>query len=107
MAVLAFHAQPVIQAQGFPIAFHGVVYADPTDGMVMRLEVEMDVPTGYPFDETGWDVDYGAVTLSGRELILPVKAVTRSCRGKSMWRNEMQFTGYRKYEADSTVTFEQ
>jgi hypothetical protein len=106
MAVLAFRAQRVIQAQGLPLAFHGVVYADPTDGMVMRLEVQGDVPPGSLFDETGWDVDYGAVTLSGRELILPVKAVTRFRRGKALWRNEMQFTGYRKYEADSTVTFE-
>ncbi len=106
VAVLAFHAQPVIQAQGVPITFHGLVYADPTDGMVMRLEVEGDVPPVSLFDETGWDVDYGAVTLSGRELVLPVKAVTRFRRANSPWRNEMQFTGYRKYEADSTVTFE-
>lgn len=107
MAVLAFRAEkPVIQAQGLPLAFHGLVYANPADGMVMRLEVEGDVPPGSLFDETGWDVDYGSVTLSGRELILPVKAVTRFRRGKSMWRNEMVFTGYRKYEADSTVTFE-
>jgi hypothetical protein len=106
MAVLSFHAQPVIQAQGFSIAFHGLVYADPSDGMVMRLEMEVDAPPGYPFDETGWEVDYGAVTLSGRELILPLKAITHFRRAKSVWRNEMEFTGYRKYEADSTVTFE-
>jgi hypothetical protein len=106
MAVLAFRAQRVLQAQGLPLAFHGLVYADPTDGMVLRLEVQGDVPPGSLFDETGWDVDYGPMRLSGRELILPVKAVTRFRRGKSVWRNEMQFTGYRKYEADSTVTFE-
>jgi len=106
VAVFSFRAQPVIQAQGFAIAFHGLVYADPADGMPMRLEMEVDAPPGYPFDATGWDVDYGAVALSGRELILPVKAVTHFRRGKSVWRNEMQFTGYRKYDADSTVTFE-
>jgi hypothetical protein len=104
-AVLAFRAKKAIQAQGLPLAFHGLVYADPTDGMLMRLEVEGDVPPSSLFDETGWEADYEAVTLSGRELILPVRAVTRFRRGKSLWRNEMQFTGYRKYEADSTVTF--
>ncbi len=105
-AVFWFHAQAIIQTKGSPLGFHGLVYADPADGMVLRLEVETDVPPGYAFDETGWDVDYGAVTLSGRELLLPVKAVTRFRRATSVWRNEMEFTGYRKYEADSTVSFE-
>jgi hypothetical protein len=104
--VRAFRANRVMEAQGLPLAFHGVVYADPMDGMVMRLEVAGDVPPGSLFDETGWDVDYRPVKLSGRELILPVKAGTRFRRANSLWRNEMQFTGYRKYEADSTVTFE-
>jgi hypothetical protein len=108
MAVLAFRAsKQMIQGQGLPLAFHGLIYADPTDGMVMRIEVQGDVPPGSLFDETGWDADYGAVTLSGRELILPVKAVTRFRRGVSLWRNDMQSTGYRRYEADSTVTFNQ
>jgi hypothetical protein len=106
IAVFGFRAKAMIQAQGFAIAFHGLVYADPESGMPMRTETEVDAPPGYPFDATGWEADYGPVMLSGRELILPVKMVTRFRRAKSVWKNEMEFTGYRKYEADSTVTFE-
>jgi hypothetical protein len=38
-------------------------------------------------------------------MVLPVKAVARYRVNKLLTRNEIQFTGYRKYEADSKVTF--
>jgi hypothetical protein len=110
MAVATFRVPP--GAKNYPdgkhayvIGFHGLVYADASDGMVMRLETHVDGPTGYPFQESGWDIDYGPVTISGRELILPVKVVARYREGRFLSRNEIQFTDYRKYEADSTVTF--
>lgn len=110
VAVLAFKAKPFIKnypdgKHGYLITFHGIVYADPSDGMPWRLEVEGVGPPGYPFQESGWDTDYRAVQISGRELVLPVKAVSRLRRGNFLARNEMQFSNYRKYEADSTVTF--
>ena len=110
VAAFAFRAQPIVKnypdgKRGFLLAFHGLVYADPADGMVLRLETHTDAPQGYPFEDGSGDVDYRAVTISNRKLILPVKATTRLRRGKLLSRNEMQFTEYRKYEADSTVTF--
>ncbi len=110
MAVFGFRAKPVSKnypdgKHGFPIGFHGLVYAEPSDGMVMRIETFVDAPPGYPFEESGWDVTYGSVSISGRELVLPVKATVHARRGKNLSRNELQFTGYRKYETDSTVTF--
>ena len=38
--------------------------------------------------------------------MLPVKAVAGYREGKLLTRNEIQFTGYRKYDADSKVTFD-
>jgi hypothetical protein len=92
--------------RAYLIGFHGLVYANPEDGMPLRLEVHVDGPEGYPFQESGWDIDYGTVTIAGRELVLPVKAVARYRVNKLLTRNEIQFTGYRKYEADSKVTFD-
>jgi hypothetical protein len=110
MAVFAFKVAPLFKnypdgKHAFLIGFHGLVYGDADDGKVMRLEVHVDGPDGYPFQESGWDIDYGAVAISGRELLLPVKAVARYRVDKLLARNEIQFTGYRKYEADSKVTF--
>ena len=110
MAVFSFRVPPGAKnypdgKHAFVIAFHGLVYADPSDGMVMRRETHVDGPPGYPYEESGWDIDYGPVTISGREMILPVKVVARYREGRFLSRNEIQFTNYRKYEADSTVTF--
>ena len=107
VAVLSFRAKPVTNVNGFLLGFHGVVYADPADGMPLRLEVQTDAPAGFGFDESGWDADYAPVTLSGRELVLPVRAVTHYHGNKAQWKNEIQLSGYRKYEADSTVKFDQ
>src|SRR5208282_2674296 len=100
LAVFAFRVAPsdknYANGHAFVIGYHGLAYADPADGMVLRLEVHVDGPPGYPFQESGLDVDYGPVTISGRELVLPVKAVTHGRNGKLSARNEIQFTGYRK-----------
>lgn len=111
VAVLSFTAQPVVKnypdgKHGYPIGFHGLVFADPSEGMPLRIEAHVDPPPGYPFQDSGWDADYGPVNISGRELMLPVKGTTYVTRGKNRAKNELTFTGYRKYEADSTVTFD-
>jgi hypothetical protein len=115
MAVFTFRVAPWIKnypdgRHPYLLGYHGVVFADAEDGMVRRLEVHDDPPPGYPFQDSGWDVDYGPITISGRELVLPVKAVMHLRINKTLFkrssRNEIQFTDYRKFEADSTVTFE-
>jgi hypothetical protein len=110
IAVFSFRVAPWIKnfadrVHPWLIGFHGLIYADSGDGMVTRLELHDDGPPDYPLQDAGWDVDYAPVRISGRELVLPVKAVSRERIGRLLQRNEIQFTGYRKYEADSTVTF--
>ena len=100
MAVFSFRVPPGAKnypdgKHAFVIAFHGLVYADPSDGMVMRRETHVDGPPGYPYEESGWDIDYEPVTISGREMILPVKVVARYREGRFLSRNEIQSTNYR------------
>ncbi len=111
MAVFAFKVAPFDKnfpdgKRAYVIGFHGLVYGDAEDGTVMRLEVHVDGPPGYPFQESGWDIDYGLVSISGKELLLPVKTVARYRVDKLLGRNEIQFTGYRKYNVDSKLTFD-
>jgi hypothetical protein len=110
MAVFAFRV--ALSIKSYPdgktpylLGYHGLIYADPEEGLSTRLEVHDDPPSAYPFKDSGWDVDYGHVTISGRQLFLPVKALTHLRRGKLLSRSEIQFTNYRKYEAASTVRF--
>jgi hypothetical protein len=52
------------------------------------------------------ETDYAPVTISDRELILPAKAVMTSVRGKRHYRSDIQFSGYRKYQADAKIRFD-
>ena len=63
-------------------------------------------PPGYPFGEVRVETDYAPVTISDRELILPTKAVMTTVRGKRRYQTEIQFSGYRKYQTDTTIRFD-
>ncbi len=86
----------------------GRILFDDTTGNLVRTESSSVGPPGYPFDEARDETDYAPVTISDREWILPTKAVlTTTVRGgKRRYRSEIQFSRYRKYQADSSIRFD-
>ena len=84
----------------------GQIIFDDTAGDLVRTESSSVGPRGYPFGETRVETDYARVTISDRELILPTKAVMTTVRGKRRYQSEIQFSGYRKYHADTTIRFD-
>jgi hypothetical protein len=112
LAVFAFQVPPSIsthplvnQSQSFLVGYHGLIYADPSSGDMARLEAQMDAPKDFPFQEDGFEIDYGQVEISGQAFLLPVRSVGRVRDGKLLTKNEIEFGEYRKYGADATVTF--
>ena len=84
----------------------GRIIFDETAGSLTRTESSSVGPPGYPFGEVRVETDYAPVTISDRELILPTKAVMTTARGKRLFRSEIQFSNYRKYQADTTIQFD-
>ena len=73
VAIFAFQVPPSIsthplvnQSQIFLVGYHGLVYADPASGDMARLEAQMDAPKDFPFQEDGFDIDYGQVDIAGQ-----------------------------------------
>ena len=88
-------------------AYHGVIYARKSDNVVMRITLECDdIPASFPIQDVKLDLWYGVQRLSGHEFILPVKWESTSRDGKEMSRNSASFALYRKYEAETSITFE-
>jgi hypothetical protein len=86
--------------------YHGVIYARRSDNVIMRITLECDdIPATFPVQEVKLDLWYGVRKLSDHEFILPVKWDSTSRDGKQMWRSSAEFSLYRKYEADTTITF--
>jgi hypothetical protein len=108
IAVIAYQAVGENYPDGktrYELKVTGRVVFDDTAGNLVRTESSSVGPPRYPFGEVRVETDYAPVTISGRELILPTKAVMTTARGKRRYQSEIQFSGYRKYQADTTIRF--
>jgi len=76
----------------------------------LRIEQgTIDMPKLFPFDTVETVTDYAFISLAaGQKYLLPADAEVLSClRGTSnCTRNRLEFRNYRKFGADSTITFE-
>ena len=88
------------------LGMHGLVWASTSDESLIRLESDEDAPPHYPFRNNRTEVDYEPVDIAGTQFVLPVQAVTGGLTGKSMYRNVVKFTNYRKFQAETNVQFD-
>ena len=90
-------------------AYSGTVWIDKATSNVMRIEEQTDsLPTSFPFDKAESVVEYGFMNIDGKSYPLPVHSDILTCqRGTSICtKNDINFQNYRKFGADSTVTFD-
>ncbi len=86
--------------------YHGNVYVDRGTSAVMKLTLQADdLPAGFPVRDVNLTLDYDHVDISGRDFILPLKAVLTSREGaKFLIKNDVEFHMYRKFTAESSIT---
>lgn len=93
------------------LGHHGMVWANCQSGAVMRFLTETDlgevrrigrrVPLGLRIE-----VRYAPVAIGSEEFLLPQSAVESALFYKTWTKSEIQFLQFRKYDASSTVTFD-
>jgi hypothetical protein len=83
-------------------AYHGLLYIDKQARRVMRITHEPeDVPASHsPGSES---VDYEMVTVAGGEYLLPVADTYETHTGKTLFKNDSIYLGYRKFTAESSM----
>jgi hypothetical protein len=90
-------------------SYSGTVWIDKETRNVMRIEEETGpMPSGFPFDKAEAVVEYNFVHLDVNNYVLPVHSEILTCqRGtSSCTKNEINFQNYKKFAADSTITFD-
>jgi len=90
-------------------AYSGTMWVDKETFNVMRIEEQTaPLPTSFPFDKAESVVEYGFVRIDGKAYPLPVSSEILTCqRGSSTCtKNDINFRNYRKFGADSNVTFD-
>jgi hypothetical protein len=88
------------------VPYRGSVYADPATGAVWRItDTASDIPLALMTREISTTVDYGEIQIGEKKYLLPLEAVVALLLDNKKVRNELEFQGYRKFEADSVITF--
>ena len=89
-------------------AFTGTIFIDKETFNIMRIEEQTGpMPSNFPFDKAESVVEYSFVRIDNKSYTLPVHSEVLTCqRGSSTCtKNEINFQNYRKFAADSTITF--
>jgi hypothetical protein len=85
----------------------GLVYVDRETNRVMRYAAEAEsIPENWPILRTPSVVDYDFADIGGQPYLLPRRVDSRVVTRRQQSRNVLEFTNYRKFSGESSVTFE-
>jgi len=103
------HWHVEVESQPYMPAYSGTIWIDKENFRVLRIEMSaQDMPRRYPLDQVEWAVDYDYVLIGEGKYLLPTHSESLSCARSSnqCTRNVIEFRNYRKFTADTNITFE-
>jgi hypothetical protein len=93
----------------FSPAFDGTIWIDNGTGQVLRILISArGLAKNYPSDIIESTIDYDLVKIADASYVLPVRSELLTCQqhGNLCFRNVSVFRDYKKFEADTSLTFE-
>jgi hypothetical protein len=89
-------------------AYEGEVFVDDTTKQVLRVSLDsVNIPADFRVRVARSVLDYDYQTISGQKFLLPMKLTTRLDDNRHyMSRNDVEFRNYRKFSADTVLTFD-
>jgi hypothetical protein len=88
-------------------AMEGMLYLDGESLEIVRIANHAaDIEVGFPVRQASTMLDYAPQDVGGKRYVLPLHAEIRLGTGQIRTRNIVEFTGYRKFEGESTITFD-
>jgi hypothetical protein len=90
-------------------AYKGTIWIDKETRRVLRIEQQaLGLPRDFAYDKAESMVEYGYVNIEGTRYLLPIQSVNMACNTGSSGcsRNVIEFRNYRKFSADSSITFD-
>ncbi|MGD1073067.1 MAG: hypothetical protein ABSB15_23355 [Bryobacteraceae bacterium] len=90
-------------------AYKGTIWIDKETRRVLRVEQQaVLLPRDFAYDKAESMVEYGYVSIEGTRYLLPLQSVNMACNTGTSGcsRNVIEFRNYRKFSADSNITFD-
>jgi hypothetical protein len=86
--------------------YHGEVFIEKGQNVIWRITVEPEPPASFPMQSIRQVLDYRYTDISGQRFLLPVNGqIVMRAEGVGS-KNEIEFRSYRKYSADTSITFD-
>ncbi len=95
-------------------AYEGELFVDADSGAILRITRKAKPPADFPTMRTDTAVEYGFVDIGGKSHLCPLRSVIASTASSSSARyhgwvlhylNELEFSDYQKFVANSTLQF--
>lgn len=87
--------------------YKGLIYIDKTSPIVMRVTLEAEnIPASFPIQVATTVLDYDFTSISNNQFLLPLRSEMQMREGKILVKNEVEFRNYRKFGAESSITFD-
>jgi hypothetical protein len=75
----------------------------------MRIEQQaVSIPRNFTYDKAESMLEYGFVSIDGKSYLLPTRSLNVACMAGSSncSRNVIEFRNYRKFSADTNISFD-
>ena len=95
--------------QSYLPEYTGTIWIDKENYRVLRIELSArNMPRTFPLDQVESSVDYDYVLIGDGKYLLPVHSEALSCArgGSDCSRNVIEFRNYKKFSADTSITFD-
>jgi len=89
------------------VGHKGEVWIDSQSSRVTRIEQTAEIPKSFPLKVSRTTLDFAWVDIGGEQWLMPRRAGSLMGNYELLTANEVEFTDYRRFSADSAITFEQ
>lgn len=101
-----YHVMVPEQSRDLVTAYHGLIFIDDRKHSIYRITLHADgIPPSYPIQDVSLMLDYDYTRIGDNEYLLPLNFELRSREGNVWIKNDVDYDDYRKFSADSSVTF--
>jgi hypothetical protein len=86
--------------------YHGLIFVDAHRHSVHRITAHPDgIPASFPIQDVSLALDYEYTRIGDADFLLPLQFELRSREGVLLVKNDVDYDNYRKFTADSNITF--
>jgi hypothetical protein len=101
-----YHVVVPEQKKDLVTAYHGLIFVDDRKHFIHRITLHADgIPPAFPIQDISLMLDYEYTRIGDADYLLPLTFELRSREGNVRIKNDVDYDQYRKFTADSSVSF--